>query len=174
MLLHCPRVQALFPQEKIRLEHQGPAWMLWAEHGGTMILKVADLKFSEAAACGEESGLFLEMDLSPAATLIAQIEAFAAEHSLALNISTPPPHPEFSAAPILAACHIPDKNLFIFAEESRLLARPSGPAALEIAVRGEFRARTVPCREADLVIHLATADLARLLSFLLALARAEG
>ncbi len=170
MLLHCPRVQALFPQEKVLLEHEGPAWMLWAEHGGALILRVGDLKFSETAGRGEDSGLFLELDLSPAATLIHQIEGFAAQQKLTL----PPlsrPAPEFSARPILAACHIPEYKKFIFAEESLLQARPGNAGSMEMAVRGAFRARAVPCREADLVIHLAPGDLARLLAYLRDLTR---
>lgn len=173
MLLHCPRVQALFPREKVLLKHEGPAWMLWAEHGGSLILRVGDLKFSEMAGSGEDSGLFLELDLSPAEALIHKIEGFAAHHHLALS---PPsaPAPEFCARPILAACHIPDKKLFIFAEESLLRAWPGVADAMEVEVRGAFQARAVPCREADLMIHLAPSDLAQLLSYLRGLARAAG
>ncbi len=173
MLLHCPRVQALFPQEKILLEHDGPAWMLWAEHGGTLILRVGDLKFREIAGVGDASGLFLEVDLSPGAALISQIEDFAAQHNLPLT-PLAPPEPEFSARPLLAACHIPEYKKFIFAEESRLQARPTPGGAVEMQVRGAFRTRTVPCQEADLVIHLTPGDLAGLLSFLRSVARGVG
>ena len=173
MLLHCPRVQALFPQEKILLEHDGPAWMLWAEHGGTLILRVGDLQFREIAGVGDASGLFLEVDLSPPATLIPQIEDCAAQHNLTLT-PLAPPEPEFNARPILAACHIPEYKKFIFAEESRLQARPTPGDSVEMEVRGAFRARTVPCQEADLVIHLTPGDLAGLLSYLRAVARAAG
>jgi hypothetical protein len=174
MLLNCPRVQVLFPQEKIRLEHQGPARMLWAEHGGTLILKVGDLKFSETAASGEESGLFLEVDLTPGEDLIHKIEDFAVKHSLALGHPPEGPASAFTAHPFLAACHLPDKKIFVFAEESQLQARPSGRGTVEMAVRGAFRVRAVPSQEADLVIHLYPGDLAGLLSYLRALARAGG
>jgi hypothetical protein len=174
MLLNCPRVQALFPQERIGLEHQGPARMLWAEHGGTLILKVGDLNFSETAAVGDASGLFLELDLTPAEALVQKIDDFAAEHSLALGHPAGGPAPEFSAQPFLAACHLPAQKLFLFAEQSQLLAQPRGPGAVEMAVRGAFKARTVPSQEADLVIHLHPGDLAGLLSYLRALARAGG
>jgi len=174
MLLHCPRVQALFPREKIRLEHEGPARMLWAEHGGTLILRVGDLNFSEIAEPGEDSGLFLELDLTPGEDLAHEIENFAAKHSLALSNPPEAPAPEFSVQPFLAACHIPPKKIFIFAEESQLQARPKGPGLVEMAVLGAFRARAVPSREADLVIHLHPGDLAGLLSYLRALARAGG
>ena len=173
MLLHCPRVQALFPQEKIFLEHNGPAWMLGTEHGGTLILKVGDLQFRELAGAGQESGLFLEVDLSPAAATIGKIEAYAAQHQLPL---TPPasPAPECRAQPILAACHIPAHKKFIFAEESRLQVRTRTGGIVEMEVRGAFRARTVPCQEADLVVHLTPGDLAGLLSYLHAVAQAAG
>jgi hypothetical protein len=170
MLIHCPRVQAFFPREEICLEHLGPAWMLWAEHGGAMILRVGDLKLTEPAKDREEAGIFLEMDLTPPETLIHKIEGFAAKHNLILA-KLPPP--ECSLTPILAACHIPEKNLFIFAEESELLARPTGRGAMEIAVRGSFKARPELSREADLVIRLAPPDLVLLLSFLLARVRAR-
>jgi len=173
MLLHCPRVQALFPQEKVLLEHDGPAWMLWAEHGGTLILRVGELKFREIAGVGDASGLFLELDLSPAENLIHKIEDFAAQHNLTLS-PLAPPESEFSARPVLAACHIPEYKKFIFAEESRLLARPRIAGAVEMEVRGAFRARAVPSQEADMVIHLLPGDLAGLLSYLRAVARAAG
>ena len=173
MLLHCPRVQARFSQEKIFLEHDGQAWMLWAEHGGALILRVGDLQLRETAGGGDESGLFLEVDLAPAENVIHKIEAFAAKQNLPL-LSLEAPEPECSARPILAACHIPAQKKFIFAEESRLQARPTTGGNLEIEVRGTFRTRTVPCQEADLVIHLTPGDLASLLSYLRAVARASG
>jgi hypothetical protein len=173
MLLHCLRVQALFPQEKVLLEHAGPAWMLWAEHGGTLILKVGDLQFREIAGQGDASGLFLEVEVSPAANIIHEIEACAAEHNLTLA-PLASPEPEFSAQPILAACHIPEHNKFIFAEESRLQVRPGPGSTVEMEVLGAFRARTVPSQEADLVIHLTPGDLASLLAYLRAVARGAG
>jgi hypothetical protein len=173
MLLHCPRVQALFPQEKVLLEHDGPAWMLWAEHGGTLILKVGELQFREIAGSGDASGLFLEVDLSPAGDIIPKIEGCAAQHNLTL-LSLETPEPEFNARPVLAACHIPAYKKFIFAEESRLQARPRPGGAVEMEVRGAFRARAVPCQEGDLVIHLTPGDLAGLLSYLRAVARGGG
>ncbi len=165
MLLHCPRVQVLLPQDKILLEHDGPAWMHWNEHGGTLILKVGDLKFREATGTGEETGFFLLIELSPSENLIHKIEHFAAKHKLTL-VPPVPPEPEFSARPILAACHIPAKKMFIFAEESQMQVRPLSGGTMEMQVRGAFRTRAVPCQEADLVMHLTPRDLARLLSYL--------
>lgn len=170
MLLHCSRVQVLFPQEKICLESEGPAPLLLDEHGGTLILKVGDLRLTEIAASGEESGFYLEVDLTPPETLVRDIEVFASEQSLTLPPIAAPPM-ACLAHPILAAGHLPGLQKFIFAEDSRLEARPGKTGVMDILVRGEFRARTVPCQEADLVIHLAPADLAQFLSYLLALVR---
>jgi hypothetical protein len=163
MRLHCSRVQALFPRDNIRLEHEGPAWMLLTEHGGTLILKVGELQFSEIAAPGEDSGLFLKVELGSPETLAPQIAALAAEQNLTLPPPAPPA-PECRVQPILAACHLPGPKKFIFAEDSRLEARPGNDGTAAIAVRGEFRTSPLPCQEGDMVIHLQPRDLAQLLS----------
>ncbi|MEW6657468.1 MAG: hypothetical protein AB1424_02285 [Thermodesulfobacteriota bacterium] len=173
MLLHCPRVQARFLQEKVFLEHDGPAWMLWAEHGGALILRVGNLQLREMAGAGDDSGLFLEVDLSPAGNVIHEIEGFAAQQNLPL-LSPESPEPEFTARPLLAACHVSAQKKFIFSEESRLQVRPTPGGTVAMEVRGAFKARGVPSQEADLVIHLTPGDLAGLLSYLRAVARAPG
>ncbi len=71
---------------------------------------------------------------------------------------------------ILAACHLPGQNLFIFAEEPRLAVKKRGES-VELAVTGSFKARRVPCKETDLVIHLTRAAMARLVALVLSLAR---
>jgi hypothetical protein len=171
MLLHCPRVQALFPQDRIRLEHDGPVWMHWTEHGGTLILKVGDLQFTELAGYEGESGLFLEVELTPGEDVVQEIEGFAAEHSLTLPPPASPPASECVIQPILAACHVPARKKFIFAEKSLLEARPGPAGSAVIAVKGEFRTCPVPCQEGDLVIHLTPGDLTRLLAHLRAWAK---
>ncbi len=171
MLLHCPRVQALFPKDRIRLEPDGPVWMHYTEHGGTLILKVGDLICSELAGYETESGLFLEVELTPGEDVVDKIESFAAEQSLTLPPSTPPPASECVMQPILAACHVPAQKKFIFAEKSLLEARPGKAGSAEIAVKGEFRTCPVPCQEGDLVIHLTPGDMTRLLAHLRAWAR---
>jgi hypothetical protein len=173
MLLHCLRVLVLFPREQILLENQGPARMLWTEHGGTLILKVGDLKFAETTAPGEESGFFLELGLPAPADLVPKIEEFAAEQSLSLAPPAPPAA-ELSLPPILAACHLPQLKKFIFAEDARLEARPGKSGGMAMKVQGEFRSRTVPCQEGDLVIHLQPREMAQLLAFLRNLARSAG
>ena len=173
MLLRCSRVQVLFPQEKLFLESTEPAPLLLDEHGGTLILKLMDLKLVEVAAPGEESGFLLELALTPAETLVRDIEAFAREQNLALPPLAATPE-VCLVRPILAACHLPGPKKFIFAEESTLEARSGKGGVMDLAVRGELKARTVPCQEADLVIHLAPADLAQVLAYVLALAREAG
>jgi hypothetical protein len=166
MLLHCSRLQALFPKDRIRLEPDGPVWMHWTEHGGTLILKVGGLICSELAGYEGESGLFLELELAPGEDVVQEIEGFAAEQSLTLPPPASPPASECVLQPILAACHVPAQKKFIFAEKSLLEARSGRAGRVEIAVKGEFRTCTVPCREGDLVIHLTPGDLTRLLAHL--------
>jgi hypothetical protein len=140
--------------------------MHWTEHGGTLIVKVGDLQFAEISDSGEESGLFLELEINSPETLIQEIQGFAAEQDLTLLPPGPLSASECLVRPILAACHAPEQQKFIFAEDSRLEARPGKAGMVEIAVRGEFRGRAVPCREADLVIHLSPGDMVQLLSCL--------
>ena len=173
MLLPCSRVQVLFPQEKIYLEHQGPPPLLLDEHGGTLIVKAMDLQLTEIAAPGEESGLFLEVELTPQEDLVREIAAFGTEQSLPLPPAAPAPV-SCLVRPILAACHLPGPKKFIFAEDSRLEASPGQAGIMNLAVQGKFKARTVPCQEADMVIHLAPVDLAQLLGYMLALIQEAG
>jgi len=170
MLLHCSRVQAAFVPEEVCLASPGPTKVLLDEHGGTFVLKVGDLKVMEITGAGEESGIFWEIDLSSPETLIKEMEEFAARHSLPLTPGGPAP-PELVESAILAACHIPEKNLFVFVEEPQLKARTAAAATLKLTVPGPFRSRRVSSQEADVVIHLNAAAMARLLSYFIALVR---
>jgi hypothetical protein len=167
MLIPCSRAQARFADPGIRLERRAPAPMVWDEHGGMFILRVDDLEVAEMSHPESESGFRLEIPLT-SENLIRHLEEFAARHQLPL---TPPSVMELAEAAVLAACHLPGPNLFIFAEEPDLVAKRRGET-LEIAVAGAFKARRVPCREADLVIHLTRAAMARLMALVLSLARA--
>ena len=167
MLIPCTRVQARLAGPGIKLERGAPGFMVWDEHGGTYVLRVEDLAATEAA--GEsESGILLEISLSSPEALIRSLEEFAAQQQLPL---APPAAPELEEEAILAACHLPGQNLFIFSEEPRLTAKRRG-AAVELTVAGSFKTRRVPCRETDLVIHLTRAAMARLIALVLSLARA--
>ena len=167
MLIPCSRVQALIAEPGIRLDRHTPGSMLWDEHGGTFVLRIEELAATEVPAGESETGIILEIPLSLREELIRSLEEFAALQQLPL---TPPSGPELLEEPILAACHLPAQNLFVFAEEPRLTAKRRGEA-VELAVTGSFKARRVPCQETDLVIHLTRAAMARLVALVLSLAR---
>lgn len=170
MLLPCIWVQATFSPTGLRLENEGPTQMRWDEHGGTFVLKVSDLKVRELPAPAAESGIRLEIALSPPETLLQEIQGFAATHSLYLAPALLPAA-GLEVKPILAGCHIPERNLFVFCEEAQLQARAKAGGTVELSVTGPFRARRVPCRETDLVIHLTGPAMAQLLSYLFTLMR---
>jgi hypothetical protein len=167
MLIPCTRFQASFADPMIRLELQAPASMIWDEHGGTFVLKVGDLNVAELTAPPAESGCRLEISLTPGAPLISALEEFAGLHQLPL---APPPTPDLEEPVLLAACHLPGRNLFIFTEEPALTATKRGES-VELAVTGRFKSRRVPCQATDLVIHLSKAAMTRLVAFVLSQAR---
>lgn len=164
MLVPCSRVRAVFTPEGIQLHNPAPVSMLWDEHGGTFVLKVSDLEVLEAAAAPAESGIWLDLALTAPQALLQEITGFARHHRLPLAPLSPPPA-ELTEAPMLAAFHVPGQNLFVYCEDPRLRVRVSGPRTLELAVTGEFRARRVPCREVDVVVHLSAAASSRLLAY---------
>ena len=167
MLIPCSRAQAVVADPGIRLERATPGFMVWDEHGGTFVLRVDELAATEVA--GEsETAIILEIPLSLPEGLIRSLEEFAAQQQLPV---APPSSPELIEEAVLAACHLPGQNLFIFAEAPRLTVKRRGEA-VELVVEGSFKARRVPCRETDLVIHLTRAAMARLVACVLSLARA--
>jgi hypothetical protein len=167
MLIPCFRAQAVFPVHGVRLDSSAPGFMIWDEHGGTYVLRVEELAATAAAAGEPEVGLRLEIPLSPQESLVPALEEFAAQQQLPL---APPAAPELSEEALLAACHLPEQNLFIFAEEPGLVVKRRGEA-VELAAAGPFQARQVPCQQTDLVIHLTKATMARLVALVLHLAR---
>jgi hypothetical protein len=169
MLIPCSRAWAVVADPGIRLERSTPGFMVWDEHGGTFILRVEELAATEVAARESETGIVLEIPLSFPEELIRSLEEFAAQQQLPL--APPPSGPELLEEAVLAACHLPGQNLFIFAEEPRLAVKKRGEI-VELAVTGRFKARRVPCQETDLVIHLTRAAMARLVALVLSLARA--
>jgi hypothetical protein len=168
VLIPCSRAQAIVADSGIRLDRHTPGFMVWDEHGGTYVLRVDELAATEIAAGESETGIILEIPLSPKEALMGSLEEFAAQQQLPL---APPSGPELLEEAVLAACHLPGKNLFVFAEEPRLVVKRRGEA-VELSVAGSFKARRVPCRETDLVIHLTRAAMARLVSYVLSMARA--
>jgi len=174
MWLHCSRALAIFAPQGIKMENAAPGEMQWDEHGGTFVLRVGGLEvtpIAEPAAVAEPaptSGIWLEVALPLPESLLSAIREFAGAHRLPLTLLSPPPA-ELTETPILAAAHVPGQNLFIYCEEPQLHLRALGPHTLELTVTGAFKARRVPSREPDVVVHLAPAAMARLLSHVLAL-----
>jgi hypothetical protein len=170
MLIPCSRVQAVVANPGIRLERHTPGFMVWDEHGGTFVLRVDELAATEVAAGESETGISLEIPLSPREGLVRRLEEFAAQQQLPVAA---PSDPELREEAILAACHLPGHNLFVFAEVPLLVVKRCGEA-VELTVTGNFKARRVPCQENDLVIHLTKAAMARLVAVVLNLARDHG
>lgn len=169
MQIPCSRAQVAVADPGIRLSRRSPGFMVWDEHGGTFILRVEELEATEAI--GEPvSAIILEIPLSLPEGLIGSLEEFAAQQQLPL---APPPGPELEEDVVLAACHLPAQNLFVFAEEPRLTVKRCGEA-VELALTGAFKARRLPCRETDLVVHLTRPSMARLVALVLSLARGGG
>ena len=167
MLLPCSRARAVFALQELQLTNPSPTGVLWDEHGGTFVLRVEGLEVGAAADPAAESGLWLEVACPLPVAFRDEIREFANQHRLPLAPMSPAPA-ELTETPILAAGHVPEKNLFIYCEEPTLRARLTGHETLELAVRGIFKARKLPCRETDLVVHLSAAAMSRLLSYLLA------
>jgi hypothetical protein len=167
MLIPCSRAQVVVAEPGIRLDRQTPGSMVWDEHGGTFILRVDDLVATEVPAGQSETGIILEIPLSRREEVIRSLEEFVVQQELP---QSPPPGPELAEVCVLAACHLPGQNLFVFAEEPQLVVKRRGET-VEIAVTGLFKARRLPCRENDLVIHLAKAAMARLVASVLSLAQ---
>jgi hypothetical protein len=168
MFISCLRALARFADPPMILKGATPAPMLWDEHGGTFVLRLDKLEVAEDSAPELASGLSLSLSLSPSGPLIRDLEGFAATHQLPLS---PPSGPELLEEAVLAACHLPGQNLFIFAEEPHLAVKKQGET-VALEVTGSFKARRVPCQETDLVIHLTRAAMSRLVALVLSLARA--
>jgi hypothetical protein len=166
MLFQCSRVLANFPTEKLRLVHRDQTRLVWDEHGGTFVLRLEGLEVLEAPDSQGEAEICLEAALPEADSSAREVESFAGKHGLRLGLA--PDGPELSEKPILAACHIPAQNLFIFSEDSQLTLRLSSPQTLALHITGAFKSRRLPCQETDVVIHLDQAAISRLLAGLLA------
>ena len=167
MQIPCSRAQACLPT----LESGWPATprALWSgtNTGGPSSSGWRNSRPRKSPPASPETGIILEIPLSLREELIRSLEEFAAQQQLPL---APPSGPELVEDVVLAACHLPVQNLFVFAEEPRLVVKRRGEA-VELALTGAFKARRVPCQETDLVIHLTRAAMARLVALVLSLAR---
>ena len=167
MLIPCSRIQAIFADQGVRLDRRTPASMVWDEHGGTFVLRVDELAATEVAAGETETGIILEIPLSAREELRRSLEEFAAQQQLPL---APPASPELQEDVVLAACHLPVQNLFVFAEAPRLVVKRRGEA-VELTLTGAFKTRRLPCQVTDLIIHLTRVNMARVVALVLSLAR---
>lgn len=168
MIFPCPQVKANFPAEDLRLEIAA-ARLVWDEHGGTFVLRVEGLEVLEPAEPRGESWIWLEVALPAPETLSRSLAGFAGEHGLTLRKESAAA--ELAETPLLAACHVPGKKLFIFCEEPHLGLRLNAAKNLEMRVTGFFKGRRVPSQEADIIIHLSMASMTRLLAGLMAMSR---
>ena len=168
MIFPCPQVKANFPAEDLRLK-SAAARLVWDEHGGTFVLRVEGLEVLQPAEPQGETGICLEVALPEPETLSRSLAGFAGEHGLRLEAGAA--GTELSETPLLAACHIPGKQLFIFCEEPQLSLRLNEEKNLEMRVTGAFKGRRVLSQEADIIIHLSMASMTRLLAGLLAMSR---
>ncbi len=132
MLLPCSRARAVFAAAGVQLANAAPAGLLLDEHGGTFVLRVDGLEVLEVADPAADSGIWLEVALPLPESLLAEIRGFAGNYRLPLAPMSPPPS-ELTEVPILAAGHVPGKNLFVYCEESALQVRATGPQTLELA-----------------------------------------
>ena len=82
MLIPCSRAQAIFAVQGVRLDRHTPGFMVWDEHGGTYVLRVDELAATEVAAGESETGIILEIPLSPKEALMCSLEEFAAQLQL--------------------------------------------------------------------------------------------
>jgi hypothetical protein len=171
MFIDCLNLKAVFPSAGYALQTHESNQLQWdCHHGTTFILRVANLDVTAIPQEASEAAITIQVGLSPREKFISQAERFAANQHLDLPLSTSLPS-ALTEQLTLSAVHLPEAKLFIFAEASQLTARPVGKGHCELMVTGTFKARQIPCQEADLVIHLEKPAAARLLSFLLAQAR---
>jgi hypothetical protein len=172
MHLTCTQAQALFPSVGFRLFTEHPLSLLWdCHHGNTFIMKLGDLAVQplrEPAA----AEITLQLSLAPVADLISKMEHFAAQQNLAVQTWAEPPE-ELSEPLTLAACHLPEAKLFVFSEQATLTARATPDDTLTLTVQGDFKSRTVPCQEADLLLHLERANSSHLLSYCFSVVRGK-
>ncbi|MDD3579623.1 MAG: hypothetical protein PHW74_01235 [Desulfobacca sp.] len=172
MLLPCHQVKALYPAEKLLLDNDGPTTLLWDRHDGPFILRVDGLKTQTEFASDEPPGIVLDLSLPPTSVLIPDIQTCAAHHNLTLPTTAAAPLGTLQPV-ILAAFHVPGRNLFVFSEDSKLRLTSGPSRTVQLQIQGSFRATRLPCQKADLIIHLAPDIAALVLSYLWVWGRSE-
>jgi len=172
MLLPCSKVKAIYPAEKVWLYNEGPATLLWDRHDGPFILRVDALQVEADFESSEPPGIAMELALPPQSVLIPDIETCAAHNNLTLPTTVAAPLGTVQPA-ILAAFHVPGRNLFVFSEDSQLRLTYGPPRTVQLQIQGSFRATRLPCQKADIIIHLARDTTALLLSYIWVWGRSE-
>lgn len=173
MHLLCPALQARFPEAGLRLFLPRPLSLLWdCHHGDTFVLKAVGLAVASEEAAAPGPFIVGEITLSPPEETLSRLETFAARHQLSPELWSPPP-PELTLPLTLAACHVPERKLFLYSETAglRVQATPAGNIRWE--VEGGFRSRPLSSQETDLVLLLARRPANHLCSFFLAVLRAR-
>jgi len=169
MLFQVLRVEANFPAEKLHLVNHNQGRLFWGEHGGTFVLRGEGLEVVEAPEAAEGAGIRLEVALPEPGSLARQIEGFAGRHEL--RLSREAAAEVISETPILVACHISERQMFIYCEAPQVEMRLRGGQTLGFQISGVFEARRLACQETALIIHLETGAMVRLLGGLLAWTR---
>jgi len=171
MYLTCTFLQARLPSEGWQVFTEKPVPLLWdCHHGDTFVLMAKGLTAEPLSQDLAAESITLEVNLTPDADVLREIETFAAHHNLAL--AGWPTLPEEMAEPLtLAACHLPGPKLFVFSEKATLTARATAEGNVRLTVTGDFKSRKVPCQETDLVLHLERPHSTRLLSYCFSMIR---
>jgi len=159
MLFQDLRVEANFPAERLHLASHNQGRLFWGEHGGTFVLRGEGLEVAESPGSAAGAGFRLEIALPEPGLLAQQIEEFAGRHELRLRREAAAE--VISETPILVACHISGRQLFIYCEAPQVEMRLRGGQTLEFQISGVFEARRLPCQETDLIIHLETGAMVR-------------
>ena len=173
MYLTCTSLQARLPSEGWQVFTEKPLPLLWdCHHGDTFVLMAKGLAAEPLSQDTVATPITLEVNLTPDADVLREIETFAAHHSLALS-GWPTLPEELEESLTLAACHLPGPKLFVFSEKANLTARATPEGNMRLTVTGDFNSRKVPCQETDLVLHLERANSTRLLSYCFSMIRSR-
>uniref|UniRef100_A0A7V4LCT9 Uncharacterized protein n=1 Tax=Desulfobacca acetoxidans TaxID=60893 RepID=A0A7V4LCT9_9BACT len=164
MDLICLKVEARFPGQGVSLSSDSPLPLQCdSHHEDTFILKVKGLTVSTRSG-GEAGGCQVEMHLTLGEDPGPRLAGFAAAQEVPLTPTSPLP-PELTLPLTLAACHLPGERRFIFSENAVLTAARTPAGDFRLTVTGDFKSRTIPCQETDLILHLARPEAAKLLSY---------
>ncbi len=138
MRLVCTQLQAAFSAAQMTLRGRPPlALTLDCHDRPPFILRASPVTAEPLSEPLEAYYIRAALNLAPAGALLADLQVFAATHSLPLT-AVADPAGTIRETLILAACHVAESKSFIFSEKAVLTARPTGPLAAELAVTGPF------------------------------------